>query len=73
METTCDPYLRYLFDGNDILDIYNGDTINLSIGIPGPDLLEECIEIMKKATDHRLVKSYNFVKLLFYIFVAEMY
>lgn len=54
METTCDPYLRYLFDGNDILDIYNADTINLSIGIPGPDLLEECIEIMKKATDHRL-------------------
>lgn len=59
METIDDPYLRHLFDDDPIFNVYNEEVINLSIGVPGPDLLQRCVEIMKTATDHRLVNSSN--------------
>lgn len=50
---------RHLFDGNTILNVYNNDVINLSVGAPGPDLLKNCGEMMLKATQHRLVIDHN--------------
>lgn len=57
METISDPYQRHLFDDNSIFNVYNEESTNLTVGVPGPDLLQNCVEIMKKVTDHRLVKT----------------
>lgn len=58
METTLyDPYLRHLFDGEPVFNVYNEKATNLSVGAPGPDLLQHCVEMIKKATDHRLVQN----------------
>ncbi|KAL0108156.1 hypothetical protein PUN28_015030 [Cardiocondyla obscurior] len=54
MEDIHDPYLRHLFDGDPIFNVYKKDAINLSVGAPGPDLLKHCIEMLDKATRHRL-------------------
>lgn len=54
METISDPYRRHLFDNDSIFNVYNEETTNLSVGAPGPDLLQYCVEMIKKATDHRL-------------------
>ena len=55
METTLyDPYLRHLFDGDPVFNVYNEEATNLSVGAPGPDLLQHCVEMIQKATDHRL-------------------
>lgn len=57
METISDPYQRHLFDDDSIFNVYNEESTNLTVGVPGPDLLQNCVEIMKKVTDHRLVKT----------------
>ncbi|XP_076748600.1 2-aminoadipate transaminase isoform X2 [Xylocopa sonorina] len=54
METIDDPYLRHLFDGDPVFNVYNEQATNLSVGAPGPDLLRHCVEMIKEATDHRL-------------------
>ncbi|XP_043584178.1 2-aminoadipate transaminase-like [Bombus pyrosoma] len=54
METINDSYQRHLFDDDSIFNVYNEESTNLTVGVPGPDLLQNCVEIMKKATDHRL-------------------
>lgn len=54
MDTVNDPYLRHLFDGDPIFNVYNKDATNLSVGAPGPDLLRNCVNMIQKATDHRL-------------------
>ena len=56
METTSDPYRRHLFDNDTLFNVYKNEAINLSVGAPGPDLLQNCVELLKRATDHRLVK-----------------
>ncbi|XP_031838655.2 2-aminoadipate transaminase isoform X1 [Nomia melanderi] len=54
METIDDPYLRHLFDGDSIFNVYSNATINLSVGAPGPDLLQNLPKMIEKATNHRL-------------------
>ncbi|XP_011692115.1 PREDICTED: uncharacterized protein YER152C-like [Wasmannia auropunctata] len=54
MDNVHDPYLRHLFDGNPIYNVYNNEFISLSAGAPGPDLLKDCAEIINKSTQHRL-------------------
>lgn len=54
MEAISDPYQRHLFDDDTIYNVYKNESVNLSVGAPGPDLLQNCVELMKKATDHRL-------------------
>ncbi|XP_018049807.1 PREDICTED: 2-aminoadipate transaminase-like isoform X1 [Atta colombica] len=54
MDTVHDPYLRHLFDGDPIFNVYNEEATNLSVGAPGPDLLKHCAEILNKSTQHRL-------------------
>lgn len=46
--------LRHLFDGSD-LNVYDSNIINLSVGTPSKNLLSDCCEIFKTATDHRMV------------------
>lgn len=57
MERTEDPHLRHLFDGEHILNVYNAEIINLSVGAPGPDLLKLCAPNMRQATEHRLMEE----------------
>lgn len=57
MTTVNDPYLRHLFDGDPVFNVYSKEAVNLSVGAPGPDLLKHCIEILKKCTRHRMVRS----------------
>ncbi|XP_053684261.1 uncharacterized protein LOC128734221 [Sabethes cyaneus] len=45
--------MRHLFDGSD-LNVYDQQVANLSAGAPGPDLLNECCEIFRLATEHRM-------------------
>ncbi|XP_055530239.1 uncharacterized HTH-type transcriptional regulator YdfD [Wyeomyia smithii] len=45
--------MRHLFDGSD-LNVYDQQIANLSAGAPGPDLLSECCEIFRIATEHRM-------------------
>ncbi|KXJ71446.1 hypothetical protein RP20_CCG020542 [Aedes albopictus] len=45
--------MRHLFDGSD-LNVYDQQIANLSAGAPGPDLLGECCEIFRVATEHRM-------------------
>ncbi|KAK0178376.1 hypothetical protein PV328_002327 [Microctonus aethiopoides] len=54
MDKVDDQYLRHLFDGDSILNVYKKDVINLSVGAPGPDLLQNCEEMLLKATQHRM-------------------
>ncbi|XP_011859584.1 PREDICTED: uncharacterized protein YER152C-like isoform X2 [Vollenhovia emeryi] len=54
MDTVHDPYLRHLFDGDPIFNVYNQEAVNLSVGAPGPDLLKHCIEMLNRSTRHRL-------------------
>ncbi|XP_058792124.1 2-aminoadipate transaminase-like isoform X3 [Phymastichus coffea] len=49
-----DPYLRHLFDGDPAWNVYSKGVINLSVGAPGPDLLQKCTSLLAKATKHRL-------------------
>ncbi|XP_065082668.1 2-aminoadipate transaminase [Ochlerotatus camptorhynchus] len=44
---------RHLFDGSDF-NVYDQQLANLSAGAPGPDLLSECSEIFRIATEHRM-------------------
>lgn len=59
MDKVDDRYLRHLFDGDSILNVYKKDVINLSVGAPGPDLLQNCEEMLLKATQHRMVIIYT--------------
>ncbi|KAM0733398.1 Aromatic-amino-acid aminotransferase 1 [Formica fusca] len=54
MNTVYDPYLRHLFDGDPIFNVYNQEATNLSVGAPGPDLLKHCVEMLNKSTRHRM-------------------
>lgn len=60
MSSIHDPYLRHLYDGDPIFNVYDRETVNLSIGEPGPDLLKHCAEMLNKSTRHRLVKRKYF-------------
>lgn len=46
---------NHLFDGID-LNVYDTKVINLSAGTPGVNLLRDCSELFKIATDHRMVR-----------------
>lgn len=48
--------LKHLFDGGD-LNVYDISIINLSAGTPSENLLKDCCEIFKTATDHKLVRA----------------
>lgn len=48
--------LKHLFDGNE-LNVYDTNVVNLSAGTPGYQLLRDCTEIFKVATDHRMVSK----------------
>ncbi|XP_043278225.1 2-aminoadipate transaminase-like [Venturia canescens] len=54
MEQIHDPYLRHLFDGSGLFNVYDNKVINLSVGAPGPDLLKNCSNMFMKATTHRM-------------------
>uniref|UniRef100_A0A1B0D9T1 Aminotransferase class I/classII large domain-containing protein n=1 Tax=Phlebotomus papatasi TaxID=29031 RepID=A0A1B0D9T1_PHLPP len=45
--------MKHLFDFSDF-NVYDSECTNLSVGAPGPDLLTQCCEIFKKATEHRM-------------------
>ncbi|XP_058461339.1 uncharacterized HTH-type transcriptional regulator YdfD [Malaya genurostris] len=53
MNTRREVPMRHLFDGSD-LNVYDQNVANLSAGAPGPDLLTECCEIFRVATEHRM-------------------
>lgn len=55
IEKIQDPYLRHLFDSNLSFNVYSNNVVNLSVGAPGPDLLQKCTSLLAKATKHRLV------------------
>lgn len=46
--------LKHLFDGSD-WNVYESKILNLGVGAPGTDLLQNCCDIFTKATEHRLV------------------
>lgn len=46
--------MQHLFDFSDF-NVYDDKVINLSVGAPGPDLLETCCAIFQTATEHRMV------------------
>jgi len=71
MNTVHDPYLRHLFDGDPIFNVYNQEAINLSVGAPGPDLLKHCAEILNRSTQHRLVKNHYFNIIFVLAFVEQ--
>lgn len=52
--TRVDYDLKDTFD-EESCDVNNNNCLNLSIGAPGPDLLERCCSIFEKATEHRMV------------------
>ncbi|KAH0956147.1 hypothetical protein HN011_001721 [Eciton burchellii] len=54
MDIIHDPYLRHLFDGDLLFNVYNQEVTNLSVGAPGPDLLKHCAEMLNRSTQHRL-------------------
>lgn len=39
---------------------YSDDNVNLSIGAPGPDLLERCCSMFEIATKHRMVYRFSY-------------
>uniref|UniRef100_W8ARW9 Putative aminotransferase SSO0104 n=1 Tax=Ceratitis capitata TaxID=7213 RepID=W8ARW9_CERCA len=57
--------LKHLFDGTE-WNVYDDSVLNLGVGAPGPDLLENCCDIFDKATSHRL--KYEKEKNLSYLF-----
>ncbi|OXU25097.1 hypothetical protein TSAR_016883 [Trichomalopsis sarcophagae] len=61
-----DPYLRHLFDADPTFNVYNKNVVNLSVGAPGPDLLQQCSSLLAKATKHRLEEEEKEGK--FYLF-----
>lgn len=48
--------LKHLFDGM-YFNVYEKNVVNLSAGVPSENLLKDCCELFKKATDHRLVSK----------------
>ena len=46
--------LKHLFDSSE-LNVYDTKIVNLSAGTPGPELLKDCCQLFKTATDHRMV------------------
>ncbi|XP_017473614.1 PREDICTED: 2-aminoadipate transaminase isoform X1 [Rhagoletis zephyria] len=52
-QTNLDRKLKHLFDGTD-WNVYDDLILNLGVGAPGPDLLENCCDIFQEATKHRL-------------------
>ncbi|XP_018804704.1 PREDICTED: uncharacterized protein YER152C isoform X1 [Bactrocera latifrons] len=48
-----DRKLKHLFDGSD-WNVYDDNVLNLGVGAPGPDLLQNCCDIFEAATKHRL-------------------
>lgn len=48
--------LKHLFDGGD-LNVYDTKIVNLSAGTPSENLLKDCCDIFKTATDHRMVRT----------------
>lgn len=48
--------LKHLFDSSE-LNVYDTKIVNLSAGTPGENLLRDCTEIFKTATDHRMVSA----------------
>lgn len=60
MDKLEDPPLRHLFDTfstSENYNVYERNIINLSVGAPGPDVLEKCGDMMVKAATHRWVNS----------------
>lgn len=55
--TNLDRRLKHLFDGTD-WNVYDDHILNLGVGAPGPDLLENCCDIFQEATKHRLVSNF---------------
>ncbi|KAI8126088.1 putative aminotransferase TAT1 [Lucilia cuprina] len=51
--TNEERMLKHLFDGGD-WNVYESKILNLGVGAPGTDLLENCCDIFMKATEHRL-------------------
>lgn len=47
--------LDHLFDGS-LLNVYEQNIVNLGVGAPGPDLLNNCTSIFQEATRHRMVR-----------------
>lgn len=56
--------LKHLFDGSD-WNCYESKILNLGVGAPGTDLLENCSAIFAKATEHRMVGKLNLISFLF--------
>lgn len=52
----CNIESKHLFDSTEF-NVYDTEVINLSVGAPGPDLLKECSEAVKVATNHRMVRQ----------------
>lgn len=48
--------LKHLFDGSE-LNVYDTTIVNLSAGTPSENLLKDCCDIFKIATDHRMVSD----------------
>lgn len=46
---------EHLFDQS-VLNVYEKNFMNLSVGAPGPDLLKYCTEYFPIATEHRMVR-----------------
>ena len=57
---------RHLFDGSPF-DAYQEDVYSLSIGAPGPDLLQTWAAHFQRATEHRLVNSRSFFSILKFV------
>ncbi|XP_064546071.1 2-aminoadipate transaminase [Drosophila montana] len=49
---------KHLFDGT-AWNVYDPTLLNLSVGAPGPDLLEPCCDIFQQATAHCLTHEKN--------------
>lgn len=65
METISDPYQRHLFDNDSIFN--HEESTNLTVGVPGPDLLQNCVEIGKNLMHYVLHYTFQYVLLLIYV------
>ncbi|XP_067646448.1 2-aminoadipate transaminase isoform X2 [Eurosta solidaginis] len=52
-QVNIDRRLKHLFDGGE-WNVYDDKVLNLGVGAPGPDLLENCCDIFEAATTHRM-------------------
>lgn len=59
--------LKHLFDGSE-LNVYDTKVINLSAGTPSENLLKDCGEIFKTATEHRMVSDLHFLQSLIAVY-----